>query len=258
MRIAPAHVIALVSTAIVVAGPAVAQPVPRTGQEVLQRMHDAYAGKWYRTLTFVQKTTQYRNGTPTVSTWYESLRHTSKGVELRIDMGAPAAGNGVLYTADSSWVVRGGKVTAARAQGNEFLPLIEGVYVQAVSLTADQVKAFGVDLSKVSTGTLDGRSVWIVGAASAVDSTAMQFWVDPERMVLVRMTIAGGQRGALDVRLGGYERTGSGWLATRVAMSAAGAPVQTEEYSDWKSDVDLSPALFDVSTWTTAPHWVKP
>jgi len=37
-----------------------AQSVPKTGAEVFQRMHDAYAGKWYRTLTFVQKTTQRR------------------------------------------------------------------------------------------------------------------------------------------------------------------------------------------------------
>src|SRR5690348_7703532 len=81
-----------------------AQSTPKSGEEVLQRMHDAYAGKWYRTLTFVQKTTRYRgDGTTNVSTWFESLEHSAPGAtRLRIDIGDPSAGNGMLYTADST------------------------------------------------------------------------------------------------------------------------------------------------------------
>src|SRR5215203_4865786 len=84
-----------------------AQSTPKTGAEVLQRMHDAYAGKWYRSLTFVQKTTQFKkDGTVAKSTWYESLRQVDPTMtQLRIDFGDPAAGNGTLYTADSTWVV---------------------------------------------------------------------------------------------------------------------------------------------------------
>ena len=40
-------------------------------------------------------------------------------------------------------------------------------------------------------------------------------------------------------------------------MSMGGKQFQTEEYSDWKVDAPLSPALFDISTWSTAPHWAK-
>src|SRR3954464_6101685 len=114
---------------------AYAQTTPKTGAEVLQRMHDAYAGKWYQTLTFVQKTTQYRkDGTTAVSTWFESLRQaTPTTTQLRIDVGDPSIGNGMLYTADSTWRLRGGNVSSTQGQGNEFLPLIEGVYMQPVS-----------------------------------------------------------------------------------------------------------------------------
>ena len=58
--------IRLATLAIVLAANATAgaQATPKSGTEVLQRMHDAYAGKWYRTLTFVQKTTRYgKDGT---------------------------------------------------------------------------------------------------------------------------------------------------------------------------------------------------
>ena len=48
------------------------------------------------------------------------------------------------------------------------------------------------------------------------------------------------------------------WLATNILMSQGGRPVQGEEYSDWKVDVPVDPALFDVAQWTTAKHWAKP
>jgi hypothetical protein len=92
---------ALVLLMVLANGRIAAQREPANGVDVLTRMHDAYAGKWYHTLTFTQRTTQYRpNGTTNTSTWCESLRHTSaNGVQLRIDIGAPSDGNGMLYTA---------------------------------------------------------------------------------------------------------------------------------------------------------------
>jgi hypothetical protein len=117
-----------------------------TGSDLLQVMHNEYATTWYRTLTFAQKTTTYRVGAPVVSTWYESLRYTDgSGTQLRIDIGDPSAGNGVLYTADSSWNMRGGKLARASNRGNEFLPLIEGVYVQPVARTVQQLTASGLE-----------------------------------------------------------------------------------------------------------------
>jgi hypothetical protein len=63
------------------------------------------------------------------------------------------------------------------------------------------------------------------------------------------------QSPVLDVDLGGYEPLAGGWIATRILISVNGALAQEEEYSDWKANVPLSPALFDPATWLTAPHW---
>src|SRR5690348_10644558 len=121
-------------------------PAPADGRAVLARMHDRYAGKWYGTLTFVQRTTRHLpNGTEQVSTWYEA----QKGPRLRIDMGDPAQGNGALYTADSVYVMRGGKVARAIADGNPFLPLIAGVYLQPLDVTVAQLAPYKVNLAAV-------------------------------------------------------------------------------------------------------------
>jgi hypothetical protein len=224
------------------------------GRAVLQQMHDAYAGKWYRTLTFVQRTIITRSGKTDTTTWYESVRGP---VQLRIDFGPPAAGNGAIFNADSTIVVRNGAVTRVTPDGNPFLPLIMGVYLQPVDETVRQVKKFGVDLSAGYRTTWDERPVLVVGAASEADSTSAQFWIDADRKVLVRMRGAMTGTGGADVRLFGYARVGAGWLATRVQITSP-RQSQTEEYSAWKANVPLSAQLFDPLQWKTARHWAPP
>jgi hypothetical protein len=236
-----------------------AQSVPKTGAEVFQRMHDAYAGKWYRTLTFVQKTTQRRpNGTDTVSTWYESLRQVGGLTQLRIDVGDPSAGNGVLYTADSSWRMRDGKLVSASVGGNEFLPLIEGVYFNPVEQTIRELSSTKTDMSRVIEGSYQNRRVWIIGAASTADTTSPQIWIDAERNVAVRAILSpAANLPMLDIHLDGYVPIDGTWMASKIAMMQGGVPRQTEEYRDWKVNVDLPASLFAVATWTTSPHWAK-
>lgn len=233
--------------------------IPATGLELLRAMRDAYAGKWYTTLTFTQKTTQRRpDGTDTVTTWYESVRYTdARGTQLRIDVGNPAAGNGVLYTADSLVVMRAGTLAVARAGGNALLPLIEGVYLQPVEHTAEELAPTKVDLGRpVIEGQWDGRPVWIAGASSAADTTSPQIWVDVERKVVVRaLLVPVPSVPFMDIRLEGLVPLAGGWLATRCEFYVAGVRSQSEEYQDWKANIELSPALFEVKSWTTAPHW---
>jgi hypothetical protein len=264
--IQPMSRIALVTAALLAsAAPCLtAQPrgaTPRTGADVLEAMRAAYAGKWYHTLTFRQKTTlRGQDGAEREQTWYETLTHTAAGTKLRIDVGDLSAGNGIIFTPDSSFRVRGGQLAASNASGNEFLPLIEGVYVQPVAKTVKELDQMKVDMSRVRTGTWEGKPVWIVGASSASDTTSPQFWVDTDRKLLVRMLLAGPEgQPPLDVHLGKYEKVGNGaWLATKIEMFQNGARRQAEEYSDWKVDVPVDPAMFDIAKWSTAPHWAKP
>lgn len=255
--------LSLLATAVLSSAPAQAQSgetLPKSGTDVLARMRAAYEGNWYHTLTFTQKTTMHDPaGTTTEQTWYESLRHTPQnGTQLRIDVGAPSAGRGVLYTADSMWVFREGKLVAQRADGNVFLPLIEGVYVQPVERTAKELESAKIDMAKVHAAQWQGRPVWVVGSSSASDTTSPQFWVDVGRKLVVRAIVdLAPNEPPADIRLDGYVPVGKAWLATKIVMSSGGKPRQTEEYSSWKSDVTLDPALFDPARWTSARHWVR-
>lgn len=248
----------LAALCVVASAPAVATAQTNTpGAAVLQQMHDAYAGKWYNTLRFVQKTTQYRpDGSAVISTWYETLRQTPNATQLRIDFGDPHLGNAVLYTADSSWRFREGKLASAAASGNEFLPLIEGVYVQPVAQTVAELKSTKVDMSRVADGTWNGKPVKIIGVSNASDASAPQIWVETERNLVVRMIMAGNSPAdAMDVHLEDFVKAGEGWLATKVTMSVGGKPRQTEEYADWRVGMDLPEAMFSLTNWITPVHW---
>ena len=230
---------------------------PRDGTALLARMHDRYAGKWFQTLTFVQRTTQQRpDGTSQVTTWYESQR----GSRLRIDVGDPALGNGALYTADSLYVVRGGKVVRSVAEGNPFLPLIVSVYLEPLDVTLAQLAPYKIDLSRIRVQDWEGKPTYVVGASSPSDTTSPQFWVEKDRLIVTRflMPLVPSPEGrAQDVRLENNVPLGGGWLATRVRMLDKGAPMQTEEYSDWRAGVELPASFFQVEHWSDVAHWAR-
>jgi hypothetical protein len=247
---------------VAVAGCASTPPVgasaePRDGTALLTRMHDRYAGKWFRTLTFVQRTTQQRpDGTSQVTTWYEAQR----GPRLRIDVGDPALGNGALYTADSLYVVRNGKVVRSIAEGNPFLPLIVSVYLEPLDVTLRQLAPYKIDLTRIRVQDWEGKPTYVVGASSPSDTTSPQFWVEKDRLIVTRflMPLVPSPEGrAQDVRLENNVPLGGGWLATRVRMLDKGAPMQTEEYSDWRAGVELPESFFQVEHWSEGTHWAK-
>jgi hypothetical protein len=231
---------------------------PATGTELLKRMHDAYDGKWYKTLTFVQKTTITRpNGVVDTSTWYESLKSPDR---LRIDFGDPAKGNGALYTADSLYVVRGGKVTRTIASGNPFLPFVAGVYDQPMATTLRQLAPYHFDLSRIRADTWQGQPVYVVGATSAADLDSPQFWIDRDRLIAVRFLVKlspAPDAKPNDIRLEKYVPVGGGWLATHVAIMDGAVVAQAEDYSDWKGDVSLPIDFFVAERWSEVSHWFR-
>jgi hypothetical protein len=249
---------ALLALTTAVSSCAVAPPggsaatAPQTGVDVLRAMHDRYAGKWFKTLTFQQATTLTRpDGTKNVTTWYEAVRSPRL---LRIDIGEPSLGNGVLYTPDSVIAIRGGKVVRARAEGNPFLPFVVGVYTQPLDTTIAQLAPWKFELSKLSRATFEGRPVYVVGADSG-SGTTPQFWVDTNRLILVRMIVALGPASPYDIRLLNYQKLGDSWVAMHISMLQDGKEVQAEDYTNARVDTPLAPDFFDPEKWTTAPHW---
>lgn len=228
-----------------------------SADQLIAAMHDRYDDTWYRTLTFLQKTSYLRpDGTPSrVETWYEAV--SLPGL-LRIDLGEPSRGNGVLYRADSVYQVQEGRVTHRLAGRNLLLTLGFDVYHQPPATTLRQLAEERIDLALLRTDSLEGRAMYVVGAGPS-DTTANQFWVDAEHLVFVRLIQSDvDRRRTQDIRFGRYVRHGGGWVAEEVRVQADGRLVFLEEYTDVRVNVPLDSALFIPERWNTAPHWYTP
>jgi hypothetical protein len=224
------------------------------GVAVIRGMHDRYASTWFQTLTFQQKTTIYApDGKTTIETWYETAKLPGT---LRIDKAPLSDGNGIFMTADSTFMVEHGAVSKRRVGGNPLMPLLFDVYVVPVDRSLATFRAAGYDLSRTHRELWNGRRTTVVGADSGDLKTA-QFWVDADRLVVVRMLgpTHPGSATMLDARFSEYQPLGGGWIAPRCDFYFNGVMRQREEYTDIKADPPLDPALFDLDHWSTAKHW---
>jgi hypothetical protein len=223
----------------------------KTGEEVITKMHDKYDGKWYKTLTFVQKTTNYKpDGTSTSEMWTEAM--TVPG-SLRIDI-LDKPGDGILFTNGQIYSWREGKANPGRPFVHPLLVLGFDIYMQPFARTIEQVKAMGIDLSSVHEEMWQGRKMYVVGAAQG-DLTKPQVWVDKDRLVFTRLFQLGGRDKKIvqETQFNKYEKVkGGGWVSAEVQFFVDGKKTTTEEYTEIMTDVLLSADLWDPAKWSTA------
>jgi hypothetical protein len=208
-------------------------------------MRERYAGEWYKTISFTQRTTTtMRTGGEIAQTWFEGAEIPGR---LHIDTSVPANGNGVLYANDSLYVFSEGRLTRADTGINPLLVLGFDVYGEPAARTEATLRHLRFDLAKLHETTWEGRPVYVVGALAG-DTTSNQFWVDRERLLFVRM-IQHSPRGRADVRFNKYERAGGGWIAVEVEELIDGKRVLLEQYSDVKVNPALPAGFFDPRAW---------
>ena len=214
-------------------------------------MHDRYAESWYRNVTFVKKTTvTLTSGTQVVQTWYQAGQLPGK---LRVDTDLKSRA-GILYRDDSTYNFAAGKLVKADTGTNELQLLGFDAYVQSSSRTDARLRRLGFDLTKFHESVWRGVPVYVIGASRG-DTTSKQFWVDRDRMLIVRL-IENTRQGRADFRFNSYVQSGGGWFATEVEQYVNGKRRLLEEYSQIRTNVVLSDALFDPAKWATVPHWI--
>src|SRR5438270_11553140 len=78
----------------------------------VEAIQKKYAKSWYKTATFVQKTTNIdKDGNKKIETWYEAM---SLPGSLRIDFTPTKDGNGILFTNGQIYSFKNGKVETNR------------------------------------------------------------------------------------------------------------------------------------------------
>jgi len=224
----------------------------KSGKELISAMRKRYDGKWYKTLTFVQTTTNYKpDGTSESATWYEAMSVPGK---LRIDIDPLDKGNGIIFADSKVYSFRDGKLASSRPFVHPLLVLGFDVYVQPLDTTLEQIKGMNIDMSVIHEEKWQGKTVYVVGAKQG-DVTSPQFWIDKDNLYFVRLFDLGGKdkKSIQETQFNKYQKVkGGGWVSAEVQFFVDGKRRTTEEYTDIQTDKLLDSNLWYPEKWRTA------
>jgi hypothetical protein len=223
----------------------------KSGEDLIAAMNKKYRSKWYKTLTFVQKTINYKDdGTTDAATWYEALNAPG---QLRIDIAPLEKGDGILFTDGTLYSIRGGKTAGKRPFIHPLLVLGFDVYVQPAAKTLEQMKDLNIDMSVVHEEKYQGKTAYVVGAKQG-DLTVPQFWVEKKNLLFVRLfEVRGKDKKTInETQFNDYRKMkGGGWVSAEVQFMVDGKRVTTEEYSDIQTGMKLDADLWNPEKWLT-------
>jgi outer membrane lipoprotein-sorting protein len=223
----------------------------KSGDELVAAMHKKYEKKWYKTLTFVQKTITHKpDGTTEAATWYEALSAPGK---LRIDFEPLDKHEGIIFADGKIHVFRDGKLANSRAFVHPLLVLGFDVYTQPAATTIAQLKGLGLDMTVFHEDTWQGEPVYVVGAKQG-DLNTPQFWVTKKNLLFVRLIQLGGRdkKSVQETQFNKYVKVkGGGWVSAEVLFFVDGKPTTSEEYSEIRSGMPLDTNLWNPENWLT-------
>lgn len=222
------------------------------GEALLRQMNALHRSDWWTTLIFEQRSTW--PGTPgrPEETWYESM---SRPGSLRIDMVRhDSAVGGMVFRSDTLYQFGPGQALVRRPLVHALLVLLHDVHVGNPDQVVNKLRGQHFDLGTTDSTTWNGMPITIVGAMVG-DSTKPQFWVDTDRMVVVRVMQPTRNGAVNDTRITEYSDTGHGLVERRIEFWSGGVLGMVEEYTWVKTGVDLPESVFDPAA-TGWPAWV--
>lgn len=222
------------------------------GEALLRLINAEHRGSWWRTLIFEQRSTW--PGTPgrPEELWYETMERPGR---LRLDfVRHDSAVGGMLFRSDSVYQFGPGRATIGAPMTHALLVLLHDLHVDDPDVVVAKLRGEGFDLDATGSTTWNGMPITVVGAAAG-DSTKPQFWVDTDRMVVVRVMQPGRNGAVSDTRITAFSKVGPGWVERRIEFWRGGALQMLEEYTWIKTDVELAASVFDPAA-TEWPAWV--
>jgi hypothetical protein len=224
-----------------------------SGPAVVRAMHDLYAGKYLKTMSFLQNNTAYTTtGQEQHTQWYEHIEAPGK---LRIAFLPATQKSGLVMVDDKVASFDNGIRIDFRPSVNPLLVLTSDVYAAPVTQIMRELDSLQVDTDVIRTDEWDGRPVYVIGAAAG-DSTSNQMWVDADRLVLVRFiqrTKAGDRTIVSDNRIQNWKEIQGYQIPTEFLVIRNGRPVWREQYADVRINEEFPPGTFDQARWNNIP-----
>ncbi|WP_426671101.1 hypothetical protein ACPPVU_07675 [Mucilaginibacter sp. McL0603] len=208
---------------------------------VLQKMYDRYHNKWHSSLSFNQTTERYKNDSLVKSdAWYERIAYPDM---LRIDIGNPNSGNGIIFRKDSTYVFNNNKITRSIKNENELIFFLGGLYFVPFDDVLAHFKALHYDLSKFHASTWKGHPVYVIGADKD-EEKVNQLWVDQDKLIPVRF-IKYDDKSKEEGLFEQHIPLKNAWSETKCTFYVNDKLLQVEKYHDIVPGGPIDKSIFD-------------
>lgn len=224
--------------------------VPRSGLEVVGAMRRAHPSRELRSLTYSIRTIEYRPGARDSVRVTRARASAALPGRLRVDVLPATRQSGYVRNRQRIAVFqRGRRVTQANRVDLAALMSYD-VFAQSADSTIMWLDSARVRYGLLRLDELDGRKVWVVGAAKG-DSVSPQFWVDTERWRVLRVIQREPWNGNVlaDTRFTDWTPLLDTPVPTQVAVYRGGRLVQRQEFTDLVSNPRVASGAFNLSRW---------
>ncbi|OKL41748.1 LolA-like protein [Pontibacter flavimaris] len=203
------------------------KPKYKNGSEVINAMYKRWKGKWYPNFQFEQRAIFYEKGQVSKEEVWQEL-YSQPGM-LHIRFNGFESGNGAVFANDSVFHFKNFALAAKMPQVHPLVLLSFDVYFLKPEETIAKLNTLNFDLSNVYETDWQGRKAIVVGAQSPEDANSPQFWVDKERLYVLRV-ITNSKGSVRDVEMNNYQLLENNWVATEIVFKTDGETTLREEY----------------------------
>jgi hypothetical protein len=208
-------------------------------------MYEMYQGTWYERLHIEQEVTYFKDGRPDrTEVWNEVLELPGNVCSI---VGSIEDGNREVYTGDTVYIFREDSLVHKSKTVHSTLLLGFDVYLQDPERTVAQLTEAGFAMERLHESTWRNRPVYVIGAQKG-DLESNQFWVDRERLVLVRKverSVSG--KNLIETEFNEYTQLGDGWIAMELVFKRNGELALSEKYLTVSIPEHVDSAVFDIT-----------
>lgn len=220
-------------------------------QDIISIMHAANAKNFRKSLSFVQQTEFYRNDSLIrQATWHEVIVYPDN---LRIDINDLSRGNSLLFVKDSFYNFQNSQLKTKVRQPHDLLFLLGGMYSFPLQAVYMRMKEAGYNTDKSFETIWKGMKVVVIGTDKE-EKQSSQFWVDKERLVVVRiLDNKDGQQS--EIVCSDHIKIGKSWCETKVELYVNGKIRQTEKYSGIQENISIDMDYFNPYKFGQVKFW---
>ena len=224
---------------------------PKSGADIIQAMYSRWDKKWYPNFKFEQRAIFYENGAVTKEEVWQEIY--SQPGNLHIRFNGFESGSGAVFAADTVYSFKEHQLQAKTFQIHPLVLLAFDVYFYKPEVTVAKLQQLGFDLNSVTEAKWQGRDAYVIGTTNPADSKTSQFWVDKERLYILRV-LTNRNGVARDVEMNNYQLIDNKWVATEILFKTDGKLTLREEYFNmsFPETADKSwfdPAKFSSTRW---------